>query len=54
MADSEAVIKGFLTKLGWALEDAATKKRVDDVLKNKKLSATFVYLSNEVRYMLPP
>lgn len=48
MADNEAVIRGFLAKLGWTLEEAATKKRLEDVLKNKKLSATCVYLASEL------
>lgn len=47
MSDMEATIKAFLAKLGWDVE--ASTKRVEDVLKNKKLSNTLVYLSKEVR-----
>lgn len=50
MSDNEATIKAFLAKLGWDLETSG--KRVEDVLKNKKLSNTLVYLSKEVRHVI--
>lgn len=50
MSDNEATIKAFLAKLGWDLETSG--KRVEDVLKNKKLSNTLIYLSKEVRHEL--
>lgn len=47
MSEIETTVKAFLARLGWDLESSA--KRVEDVLKNKKLSNTIVYLSKEVR-----
>jgi glutaminyl-tRNA synthetase len=46
MSETEATVKEFLTKLGWDLEKSA--QRVADVLKNKKLSNTLIYLSKEL------
>lgn len=46
MSEIETTVKAFLARLGWDLESSA--KRVEDVLKNKKLSNTIVYLSKEL------
>lgn len=52
MADTKTIVTSFLARLGWDLELEASKKRVEDVLKNKKLCATVVYLYNEVCVVL--
>lgn len=46
MSELETTVKAFLARIGWDLADA---KRVEDVLKNKKLSNTIAYLAKEVR-----
>lgn len=50
MSELEATVKSFLAKIGWDVE--ASAKRVEDVLKNKKLSSTVAYLAKEVRVVI--
>jgi len=52
MSELEATVKSFLGKIGWDL--ATSAKRVEDVLKNKKLSATVAYLDKEVHSLFLP